>query len=288
MRVTVFGGRGFIGRHVTHRLSQDADLEVVVADRGEAEASAKDGCDVAVFVHGGRVDGLKEAIALHATLTEQLLWLARPSHVIFLSSGECYGSGQIPYGETQPLLGTSPYALAKIEGERRVMAYAGSTGTSYVVLRPGVVYGPGQAGSMLIPSVLRELIAGATVALTRGEQTRDFVAVEDVVTCLVTVLRAKSSGTYNVGTGIETRVRDAATAAARCLSEALGKDCLSLLAFGTKPEREHETARYALDPDHAYRTLGFRAKIPLSEGLKAMVTALLTEQSAGNVTGTRA
>jgi nucleoside-diphosphate-sugar epimerase len=188
----------------------------------------------------------------------------------------------VPFRETQPLLGTSAYALAKIEGERRLQAYAERTGASFVVLRPGVVYGPGQAGNMLIPSVLTELVAGNRVALTLGEQTRDFVAVDDVVSALVISLRANTgSGTYNVGTGIETRVRDAATATAFQLSQSTGKDYLPQLAFGAKPQREHETARYVLDPDHAYQTLGWRATIPLAEGLKGTVRAFLAKQSAG-------
>ena len=77
-------------------------------------------------------------------------------------------------------------------------------------LRLFSVYGPGEDPRRLVPSVVANLLAGRPVALTPGEQVRDFVYVDDVAAALVdAALRPGIDGlTVNVGTGVQTSVRD--------------------------------------------------------------------------------
>lgn len=291
MKVIVFGGLGFIGRHAGRLLQQHCD--VVLADRDDADALAHAGCDVAVFAQGARVSDQVEALQVHAELTSRWLAACRPRRVVYLSSGECYGDAPVPFVEDGPLLGTSPYARAKLEGERRVRAWASGAGYRHAtVLRLAVVYGADQAGNMLLPYVATELAAGRVVEMTEGRQTRDFVAVEDVARALLLASLPHADGvparldtdhaagtneaagtTLNIGTGIEVSVREAASELARQMSRLTGRDHTSQLAFGARPARSHDATRYALDPRRAERELGWSPRIGLSEGLRRLAEA---------------
>ena len=92
-----------------------------------------------------------------------------------------------------------------------------------------------------------------------GAQTRDYIFVGDVVRAFVAAAHA-GGGVFNVGTGVETSVLELWEAS----REATGIDA----AMTHDPPRLGELARSCLDPSRAAQELGWRAEVPLAEGLR--------------------
>src|SRR5207237_10503893 len=109
------------------------------------------------------------------------------------SGGATYGDCEtVPPPESQPTRPASPYGVAKLAAERYIAAWAALAGSTAVALRYANVYGPrqnplGEAGVVAIFS--SRLVAGKPCLINGdGEQTRDYVYVEDVADATVLAL----------------------------------------------------------------------------------------------------
>jgi nucleoside-diphosphate-sugar epimerase len=277
--VALAGATGFIGSAIARAFAR-AGRELVALPRdvalpGEVVASPGEGAapadvvraDVLIWAAGRRESDLAANRAAHVAAPLAAARATGARRVVYLSSGECYGAAPLPYREDGPALGTSDYARAKLEGEH---ALAGVAET--IALRLGVVYGPGQSPRMLIPEVAAALRAGKRVALSPGEQTRDFVFVDDVADAVVRAVGREVGGavgraidappsTINIASGREVRVRDAVTTLCRVLGASE-----ELLGFGDIAVRPGEAMRYVLDVARAADILGWRATTSLEAG----------------------
>ena len=128
--------------------------------------------------------------------------------VVFASTGGAvYGEQQIfPAPEDHPQYSVSPYGVSKLAGERYLHYYIVQFGLPYVALRYANVYGPrqdphGEAGVVAI--FCGNLASAKTSTINgTGQQTRDYVYVEDVARANVLALENDvPSGAYNIGTG---------------------------------------------------------------------------------------
>lgn len=147
--------------------------------------------------------------------TLNLLEAARQGGVskfIFASSGgTVYGEQHsFPAPETHSTHPLSPYGITKLSVEMYLYYYQQVYGMQTVALRYGNVYGPrqnphGEAGVIAIFAE-RMLEGKQPVINGDGLQTRDYVFVADVVTANLAAMNYPGSGTFNVGTGIETDV----------------------------------------------------------------------------------
>ena len=259
MKVLVAGGRGFIGARAVSAAAAAGHEAGILEHGDDAAAVCGAGWDALVWAAGARRATLEENRVDHvAAPLAALGHLPSLTRVVYLSSGETYGAQDVPFVEDAPLLGTSPYALAKIEGERALTSACASRGVDLTILRPSVVHGPGQRGPMFLPSLEHALAHDERFAMTAGEQTRDLVHVDDVAAAIVLALTGPA-GTYNISSGTELTLRDLAlTIATRA-----GKP--HLLAIGALPYRPNEQMRYLLSPARASTTLGWKGtRSPLS------------------------
>ncbi len=255
MRVAVAGAGGFLGGAVVRALAATAHVVVPIGREVAADARA----DVLIWAAGRRERDAAANREVHVDAPVRAARALAVDRVIYLSSGECYGVAPLPYREDGPALGTSAYAQAKLAGERALTAVVGP---GALALRIAVGYGPGQASTMLIPSLVAALRAGRPIALTAGLQTRDFVFVDDVAAAVVAALAVDDAAIINIGSGEETRVRDLCLAVA----DALGAPA-ALLGFGALELRPGEAMRYVLDVALAARVLGWRPITPLAAGV---------------------
>jgi len=170
----------------------------------------------------------------------------------------------VPQSEKHPAAPLSPYGCAKLAVEHYLHYFRVVHGLSSVALRYGNVYGPrqnahGEAGVIAI--FTNRLLAGERVTIHgSGEQTRDFVFIDDVVRANVAAADAAWQGSFNVGTGIETSVNRLYDE----LANALGID----REAHHGPAKAGEQMRSVLDGT-ALRTLAnLPEPIAISEGLR--------------------
>jgi len=132
------------------------------------------------------------------------------ARLVFASSAEVYGpAAAAPFSETTVPQPASAYGIMKLAGENLVRLSAERGDVLAAIVRPGVVYGPGQAG-MMVPDLLADILRGSKIATTAGRQTRDLLFVDDAVQGIVRAASVASSFTpvFNLGTGTSPEIRD--------------------------------------------------------------------------------
>lgn len=135
--------------------------------------------------------------------------------LVYSSSASVYGDAvEVPMTENHPFNNRNFYGATKIAGEAMARAFYDRYGLSYVGLRYMNVYGPHQdqtaAYTGVIPIMLNKIDAYETPEINGdGSQAYDFVSVRDVARCNVAALSsAVSDEFYNVGTGVQTSIRE--------------------------------------------------------------------------------
>ena len=247
-RALVTGGAGFIGHHLAAALLARG-LEVTVLDdlsvgrrenvppgarfiQGdvrdpEAVTVALTGADcvfheAAVVSIRASVEGFLRDADVNLTGTLNLLQCMADSGVrkaVFASSMAVYADSErpLPLAEGAPLAPISPYGIAKLAAERYWLMLCAHHGFSGTVLRYFNTYGPGQTPTPYVGVItifINRLLRGETpVIYGDGEQRRDFVHVDDIVSANLAALDGDASGqTLNVGTGRGTTVNEIARA----------------------------------------------------------------------------
>ena len=135
--------------------------------------------------------------------------------VVFISSGTVYGNQSVqPVTETAIPNPRSPYAVSKLAAEYYTKSIGDLWGIETVCLRVFNAYGPGQhhppVHTPVIPNFLRQAWENGTIVIHGdGEQTRDYVYVDDVVNAMVAASIAPEVNrlTINVGSGTEVSIK---------------------------------------------------------------------------------
>jgi nucleoside-diphosphate-sugar epimerase len=288
--VLVTGGSGFLGgRLVTRLLADGATVTCTTRIAGRSPDTRNVTwrvCDLTderavralftevtpevVFHLAGHVSGLRDAENVVPTLVGNLVSsvnvllaaLAAGSRRVVLA-----GSYEEPESDATP---RSPYAASKIGATGYARMFASLYGLSTIVLRPAMIYGPGQRdGSKLIPYVTRCFLAGEAPVLGSGKRPIDWVYVDDVVDAFVSAATAE---------GLDGEVIDVGSGELHTITEVVeilaSETCAMTGAqFGGLADRpsEHVTAA---DTERARRLLGWTATTSLTEGLALTVKAV--------------
>jgi len=296
MRTVVTGGAGFIGSNLVDALVARGD-EVVVVDNFATGKREFLNPEATLLEHDIREPYRAEAdvvfhlaaqadvqtsmqrpeydAAVNVVGTVNVLSATPGAQVIFSSSGGAgYGECPVPADEDAPFLPLSPYGIAKKCGEEYLLGWNRIHGTSHVPLRFANVYGPrqdaGLEGGVVAIFLQRMARNEPTTIFGDGTQGRDFVYVDDVVAALLASV-GKSGGPYNVGTGEATTVAQLHEAAA----EVAGVED----APRFEEARLGDVHRSVLDVGRIERELGWRAAVPLGEGM-ARTWAWMQERAA--------
>jgi UDP-glucose 4-epimerase len=306
-RAIVTGGAGFIGSHVVdallaegcdvtviddlssgdaRRVAAEAHLrELDIVDRPALDAVVAEVAPQAIFhlaaqasVVASVEDPVRDCdVNVKGTLHVLEAAAGCGAAVVFTSTGGALYGDHAPRPTSEDCLPEplSPYGASKLAGEAYVKTWSLSKGVPNAVCRLGNVYGPrqnphGEAGVVAIfSSHLYE--DRAPKVYGHGRPTRDYVYVSDVVSALLAA-RGKA-GTYNIATGVQTDV----ITVWRELSEAAGKQIEPTLA----DLRPGELQNSCLDASRAERELGWRAQVPIAQGLALTYEALVEEFARG-------
>ena len=305
MRTLVTGGAGFIGSHLADALVRRGDrvrlfdnvssgawanvaaiadrIEVVEGDLRDAAAVRRAAEGAEVVFHLAADPSVPRSVAdprtcydVNVTGTLTVLQAAREAgcrRVVFASSCAVYGDDPaLPKHEAMLPTPRSPYAAAKLAGEELCRVFARVYGLETVALRYFNVYGPRQDPRGPYASVIPRFID----ALRRdepptvygdGEQTRDFVFVDDVVQAnmLAAAAPTASGGIYNVASGRSVTLNRLLAN----LAGLLGRDAAATHAPARPGDVRHSAAEIAA----AQAALGFAPAVSLEDGLAQTLAA---------------
>ncbi|HQY64920.1 MAG: SDR family oxidoreductase [Myxococcales bacterium] len=308
MKVLVTGGAGFIGSHIAERLVREGhsvrvldnltsghrenlatiarDVELQVGDVRDESACARAAEGVDVVFHEAAIVSVpysvehpRETHAVNVLGTLNVALAARDAgarRMVFACSAAVYGEEPtLPKHEGMRPEPVSPYGVEKIAGEQYLRAFAHLYGLETVSLRYFNVFGPrqdpGSAYSGVISIFADRILRGAELRIYGdGQQTRDFVFVDDVVAANLlasTAPAAVASGqAYNVACGVRTTLLELAAT----LSDVSGKP---LTVTHAEP-RAGDVRDSLADIGRARRDLGYAPRVTMRDGLAALVESL--------------
>lgn len=194
--------------------------------------------------------------------------------LIWSSSASVYGDAvELPMTEQHPFNNKNFYGASKIAGEAMATAFNDRYGLEVIGLRYMNVYGPHQdqtaAYTGVVPIMLNKIEANESPIINGdGSQAYDFVYVEDVARCNVQALKSnKCYGMYNVGTGIQTSIKELCDT----ILELKGSD----LKVNFRPYSEDDSRSLVQNrigsTKKAEEELGFKHKFNLREGLQKLI-----------------
>ena len=199
--------------------------------------------------------------------------LARARKIVFATSAATlYGHvepRELPVAELHAYRSTSPHGVATRAVLDYLALYRELHGIEYTALALGSVYGPradpSDGGVTAVLSA--DLLAGRRPTISGdGEQTRDFVYIDDVVDALSRAAERGSGLVLNISTGLETSINGLF----RSLSRTLGSSVAPLHG----PRHPGEIGRFSLDPTRAAIHLGWKHWTGLEEGIELLLEAL--------------
>jgi UDP-glucose 4-epimerase len=295
--VLVTGGAGFIGSHLVDAFLERGDRVSIIdnlstgdlrnlnpkAEFHEADLREERTIELVrslrpdlVSHHAAQID-VRHSVAdpavdaeINIVATIRLLQASFDAGVkrfVFASTGGAiYGEPiTAPQDEEHPMQPLSPYGCAKLSVEHYMHYFREIHGLSTIALRYANIYGPrqnskGEAGVIAI--FADRLLRGHEVTINGdGEQTRDYVFVDDVVRANMAVCDDLSlAGPFNVGTGIESSVNELY----RHLAAAAGVDRDAQHG----PAKAGEQRRSVLDGGKLRGIANLPEPVKLSEGLQ--------------------
>jgi len=307
-RYLVTGGCGFIGSHLCEALIGSGNEVRVLDDLStgaiahlptDAELIRADVADLPAVEHAmSSVDGCFHLAAITSVSRSTQDWIA--THrvnltgsitvfeaakrcgnvpVVYASSAAVYGdSARLPMSEDVEKNPISAYGADKLGGELHARVAAQLHGVPTIGLRFFNVYGPRQdpksAYSGVISIFCDQVRRKIPITIFgSGQQTRDFIYVEDVVNALIQAQSRHelSPGVFNTCTGIATPIANLAN----LIGVLYGKQ----LPIHFDAARSGDIMHSVGDPDLAHLSLGFTAVTPLRVGLTRTIEWLETTEA---------
>jgi nucleoside-diphosphate-sugar epimerase len=213
-----------------------------------------------------RMDIGQQDLNMHFNVFNAAFRMKNPPRVIFLGSCEEYGYGQAPYLETQECDPRSDYGKIKYAASLKLFELAEKNKSMAIILRPSVVYGPGQNSEMLIPSVISSLVRKENLLTTNGTQSRDFIYIDDLVDAIVRSINlpvSLESQIINIAKGESVSV-------ARVLSvivEIMGEEFRPFIKLGALQHNQYEVGDYRVSNAKSLSVLNWQPKTDLEIGL---------------------
>ena len=311
MEVLVTGGAGFIGNALVRRLLASGhcvrvldnqsrnridglsdlkkDIHFISGDVRDLETLRKAVSNCEMVWHLAAINGTRFFYEHPDTVLEvgiQGTWNAITACVeaevrrmVFVSSSEVYGRPEtIPTPEQSPLVVPDPgnprysYGGGKIAGELMVQHIAGQRGLEGVIVRPHNFYGPNMGFEHIIPEMVHQLMRlSKNLSLKKiflpiqgtGKETRAFCHIKDGVHGLELAGTQGAPGTvFNVGHDHESEIQ----AIIHKIATIMGLE----VELVPGEIRVGSPLRRCPDINHL-KSLGFKAKVGLDEGLKETV-----------------
>ncbi len=295
--ILVTGGAGFVGSHIVDKLSPENKVIVLDNLSSGSLTNLEKSKDRITLVKGDILDKglIKDMVSevefvfhlaanvgniksiedpyldmeVNVTGTVNLLEACSKSKIkrlVYSSSGATFGEAKyLPVDEDHPLNPESPYGVSKLAAEKYCFAYWKVHGVPTASLRYFNIYGPRQGTSEyanVISIFINRIKEGASLTVYGdGEQTRDFVFVNDIVQAnlLAATHPAAEGEIFNIGTGIGSSLNELIA----ILNQVSGRDNPVIYTEPRAGEVKHSRANV----EKARKMLGYNPKTTFKEGL---------------------
>ena len=296
MNILVTGGAGFIGSNIVDAYISKGHNVIIVDNMStgvkdyinpKAKFYELDVCDTGISKvfeenkidlinhHAAQIDLRKSVddpafdinvnIAGSVNLLQNAIKSGVKKFVFASTGGAIYGEHDyFPADEEHPTRPYAPYGINKMCVEKYLYYYNHVYGLDYVVLRYANVYGPRQNphGECGVIAIFTDKILNGQQPVINGpgDQTRDYVFVNDVVNANVLALDAKGPVIYNVATTKETDVN--------YIFNRINKFAGTNFEEKHGPAKLGEQKRSVLSYEKIKKELGWTPKTEIEEGLK--------------------
>ncbi|GIK41751.1 MAG: UDP-glucose 4-epimerase [Chloroflexota bacterium] len=300
MRFLITGGAGFIGAALANRLVRQGHTVRVLDDLSAGDSA---NLDPAIHFTRGDVEDKPKVwrllnkidcvyhLAARVSVPESVLYPreynntnvggtvaimeamrdAGVKRVVLASSGAVYGEQEVDKVSESLLPNPdSPYGVSKLAAEGYVHTIGDLWGIETVALRIFNAYGPGQAipptHAPVIPQFVRQVLGdGSLILYGNGEQTRDYIYVDDVVQALVAAATAAGINrqVINIGTGTGTSIKELVA----LIEKVTGHTAQTII----NPALSGGVSALVADTSRARKLLDFRPQVSLEEGLALLI-----------------
>ncbi len=212
----MLGASGFLGRAFVARLERAGtavaplatrDLDLTADSATEGLRAVVSAGDVLVFLSAitrdkGRdartyLQNVRMGVHVAASIDDRI------SHVIYVSSDAVYGDAPpLPITERAPLDPSCLYGAAHLGRELMLREACAAAGVAYTIVRPTILYGPGDTHGNYGPNRFFRTAPHGTITLFgAGEERRDLLFVDDAAALLERVVATRTTGVFNAATG---------------------------------------------------------------------------------------
>jgi len=305
-RVLVTGAGGFIGSHLTEKLSATGyavkalvhynsrnswgwldyakykdRLEIISGDIRDADIIRHAMRDVDMVFHLAALIGIPYSyyspeayIETNVKGSFNILQAARDSgvkKVVLTSTSEIYGTAQsVPISEAHPMYPQSPYAATKASADLLGLSFYYSFNLPVAIIRPFNTYGPRQSARAVIPTIITQILSGKKkIKLGALSPTRDLTYVEDTVNGFIRAgeCSAAIGEIINLGNNSEISIGELARLISRLSNCDVELDSVQERKRPVKSEVE----RLLADNAKAKQILNWVPKYSLEKGLKKTI-----------------
>ena len=279
-RILVTGSSGFIGKNLVEESKRLGAEVVTLTDPEGRKIDVRDWQKIKDIENIDMVYHLaaktyvpfsfknpRETYGVNVLGTLNVLELCRlrgVAKMVFVSS-YVYGQPQyLPIDEKHPVQPTNPYMRSKVLGEELCRAYNNDFGLKCIILRPFNVYGVGQSGDLLIPTIISQLQAGK-IELKDSVPKRDYIYISDLISALIEAEKFDSEfEIFNIGYGKSYSVKEIVDK----IIQLYGKN--AKINYENE-RRKNEIMDVVADIRKARAMLGWKPKVNIEEGLRRCI-----------------
>ena len=292
----IVGGTGFIGSNVAKKALENG-FKVTVISKNNYPQNKQINCvdyinvDISrekdlyhilkdrVFEYvlnlGGYVDhknfseGGKEVFETHFSGTLNLVKSINKDFLkgfIQIGSSDEYGANIAPQKENQREMPISPYSIAKTSATHFLQMLYRTERFPVVILRPFLVYGPGQNSGRFLPQIIKGCFSGEEFETSSGEQLRDFFYIDYITDGILKTMKSDNVNgeIINLASGDPISIRTVIEKVKTYIGKGSPK-------FGKIAYRAGENMSLYADTTRAEHLLGWRSKITIDDGIKKTV-----------------
>lgn len=284
-KILITGATGFLGSYLAKELVNQG-CQVIVLKRPKSDIRRiesilpeistydTDGLDLSKpFKDHGRIDAVIHAATCYGRNNENISGIFETNTVFplrLLETAAFFNTGTFFNTDTILQKHLNGYALSKKHFMEWGKQFASLGRIRFVNIRLEHMYGPDDHDSKFTTHVIRSCLANVPeLKLTLGEQKRDFIYIDDVVSAYNTLLsnaehQPEMFQEYDVGTGKAVSICEFVKMVHKITRSA------THLNFGALPYRENEVMQSEADIA-PLKSLGWSYRVGLAEGIKRVV-----------------